>query len=95
MYQQYVGAEAMDTQIEYYKTMQKPMKANTLNHASQKGSYQMGLSNFYCSKKGHGHVRPGSLTFAHSNLCYNANSTLYLKFKMFYEDALITSSSQK
>jgi hypothetical protein len=35
MYPQYVGAEARNTQIEYYKIFLKPIKMNPLDHASQ------------------------------------------------------------
>jgi hypothetical protein len=34
MYRKYIGAEARDTKIEYYKALRKPMKANPLEHAS-------------------------------------------------------------
>jgi hypothetical protein len=35
LYRKYVGAEARDTQIEYYKTLRKPMKMNPLDHSSR------------------------------------------------------------
>jgi hypothetical protein len=35
LYRKYVGAEARDTQFEYFRTLQKPMKASTLDHASR------------------------------------------------------------
>jgi hypothetical protein len=35
LYHKYVGAKARDTQIEYYKTLRKPMKMNPLDHSSQ------------------------------------------------------------
>jgi hypothetical protein len=35
LYRKYVGAKARDTQIEYYKTLRKPMKMNPLDHSSR------------------------------------------------------------
>lgn len=35
LYRKYVGSEARDTQIEYYKTLRKPMKSNPLDHSSR------------------------------------------------------------
>jgi hypothetical protein len=35
MYHKYVGAEARDTQSEYFKTLRKPMKADQLTHSSR------------------------------------------------------------
>jgi hypothetical protein len=35
MYRKYVGAEARDTQIEYFKTLRKPMKSDPLAHSSR------------------------------------------------------------
>jgi hypothetical protein len=35
MYRKYVVAESRDTQIEYYKTLRKPMKANPLDHSNR------------------------------------------------------------
>jgi hypothetical protein len=35
MYRKYVGAEARDIHFEYFRTLQKPMKASTLDHSSR------------------------------------------------------------
>jgi hypothetical protein len=35
MYRKYVGAEARDTQLEYFKTLRKPMKSDPLTHSSR------------------------------------------------------------
>ena len=35
LYRKYVGAEARDTQFEYFRNIQKPMKASTLDHSSR------------------------------------------------------------
>ena len=35
MYRKYVGAEARDVQFEYYRSIQKPLKASTLDHSSR------------------------------------------------------------
>jgi hypothetical protein len=35
MYRKYVGAEARDTQLEYFKTLRKPMKTDPLTHSSR------------------------------------------------------------
>jgi hypothetical protein len=34
LYRKFVGSKARDTQIEYYKTLCKPMKLNPLDHSS-------------------------------------------------------------
>jgi hypothetical protein len=35
MYPKYMGAEAKDTQMEYFKTLRKPMKSDPLTHSSR------------------------------------------------------------
>jgi hypothetical protein len=35
IYHKYVGAEAQDTQSEYFKTLLKPMKSDPLKHSSR------------------------------------------------------------
>jgi hypothetical protein len=35
VYRDYVGAEARDTQLEYFKTLRKPMKSDPLTHLSR------------------------------------------------------------
>jgi hypothetical protein len=35
IYHKYVGAEARDTQLEYLKTLRKPMKSDPLTHSSR------------------------------------------------------------
>jgi hypothetical protein len=35
MYTKYVGAEARDTQAEYFKTLCKPMESDLLTHSSR------------------------------------------------------------